>query len=861
MFVPSMFKVKKDTPGAKFSKTIASELPFEELLDDKDGNGYIIYSDGMMGFGMKMMPIYLDALTAHQRISFHNSLISFIGMMNTSSDRMQVVWKKVPVDEVLDVHQDVVRSEDPVVSDMVDANVDFWKKRFRNQESFGIECTIWFRTQPVNGLGGSNRGLSGWLGSISAKEAEKFSDDVRENCRHLADTFKSMEACFNNCRFVHLRRMTAQEMSNTITHSVFREYRWDAPYNYGVPFRCQLGRRDFGRRYSYLTCGNDSNKILGAMSCKEWPEGTFIIMINSLLALKQPITISMSFRKLDYGRVRRQVGTQLKRLVHIEGLMSEENVEAQKTAEESSNLLKSMMDDKVAMYDTELTVVCEGENWNQLEMRMDEARQAAFDMDMELFRENAALYEVFLGSIPGACSVGRSSRNEWITARNVVDLLPLYGSPVSATAPLMLLGGPYGTCYGFNPRDRRLDAYHAFICGGTGSGKSFFTTQMLMSYMALNPRIYIIDRGVGDSASYRKFCEMLGGEYISVLDGETSFNPFEGLLHEYSDIGSRELAHSAVKTIIMEIVREGDPMLIPTKRLLADRLIDQTLKYSKSEGAPMTLSMAYDILDRKAFYNEEDDHDKSFARALVDMKRMLKSWTHGTGTLQSRMLDNMKTTVSLDNRLVVFDLRGAEKNPSLMRVLIHCINDIIMRGCLQYPGQPKILVFDEAWSFLESEDGSAFVKDLYKTARKLDLSVWSISQSIEDLSNETLKNTIMDQSHQRFIFRLSSKAATDAAAEALKLTDSQRELLYLEKKKGEYSQMLMMQLFSDGPSIIRCEVRSSSIAYWWATTNPDDLAVIREYREKNMTVDEAVRTAARQYPTGVPDKIGKNVAL
>ena len=119
----------------------------------------------------------------------------------------------------------------------------------------------------------------------------------------------------------------------------------------------------------------------------------------------------------------------------------------------------------------------------------------------------------------------------------------------------------------------------------------------------------------------------------------------------------------------------------------------------------------------------------------------------------------------------------------------------------------------------------------------------------------------MDQSHQRFIFRLSSKAATDAAAEALKLTDSQRELLYLEKKKGEFSQMLMMQLFSDGPSIIRCEVRSSAIAYWWATTNPDDLAVIREYREKNMTVDEAIRTAARQYPAGVPDKLGKNVAL
>lgn len=855
MFVPSMYKVKKDTPGSIFSKTIAAELPYEELLNDKNGNGFIIYSDGTMGMGMKMTPVYLDSLDASQRIGFHSAMMSFIDLMDTKVDRMQVVWKKIPMDEVLAVHADVVRSDDPIVSDMVNANLNFWGNRYENQEAFGIECTIWFRTQPPKGLGGSNKGLPGWIGLAPTAEVRRFMADVEENCKFLADKFSSFEGCFRHSKFVRIRRLTAQEIANTITHSLFREYRHNAPYGYGVPFRCQLGRRDFGRRYSYLTCGNDENKVLGALSCKEWPEGTFIIMVNALLSIKQPISISMSFRKLDPGLVRHQVGQHLKRLTKISGMLDDENVEAKKSAAESATLLETLQEDKISVYDTEMVVTCEAKTWKELDLRMSEARNAGFDMDMELYRENAALFDVFVNSLPGMCSVGKSSRNEWITARNVVDLLPLYGAPVSATAPLMLLGGPYGTCYGFNPRDRRLDAYHAFIVGGTGSGKSFFTTQMLMSYMALNPRVYIVDRGVGDSASYRKFCDMLGGEYISVLDGKTSFNPFEGLMQEYKDIGSQELAFSAVLSIMMEIVGEGDPKLRPSKLLIANRLIRQTMDYAKQVQTPPTLSMAYDLLDRKAFFDKDKDFDNTMSMTVEEMKRLMATWVHGvTPTLQSRMLDNMKTTVSLDNRLVVFDLRGAERNPALMRVLIHCINDIIMRGCLEYVGQPKILVFDEAWSFLESEEGSKFVRDLYKTARKLDLSVWSISQSADDFQNEILKNTIMSQSHQRFIFRMSSETAMTDTAKMLQLNSSQKELLRLEKKKGEYSEMLMMQLFSDQPSIVRCEVRCSPISYWWATTNPDDLGVLREYLDKNMTVDEAVRRAAEKYPLGVPER-------
>ena len=856
MFIPSIYKEPKKVENAIFSKTIASMLPYEEVLDDADGNGYIIYNDGTMGMAIRFQPLYLDALTQEQRIQFHNGMSAFVTSLEFGTETMQIVWKKIPYDDILSLHQSVAQNEDPIVSQMAVTNVEFWKNRFDTGQCYGLECTIWIRQIPSEALAVRGRKIPAWMGLAPIHETRKFMEKVQSNCELMNERFNVLKSCFSACPYVDIRRMTAQEIASTISHSIFREYRHDAPFNAGVPFRLQLGRRDFGRKYSYLTCGNDQTKLLGALSVKQWPEGTYIIMINALLALPQPLSISVTFKKIDPSMAKGRLKASLKRL-NVEGVQSDTNAEARKSYDEIMMLLDAMQDSKIAMMDTEMTIVCEGKDWPELDKRMTAVKRAEGELDMELHRENAALLDIFLASTPGYCKVGKGYRNDWITSDNLVDLIPLYGTPASAATPLMLLGGPYQTCYGFNPRDIRLDAHHAFICGGTGSGKSFFTIQLLMSYMALNPRLYIVDRGVGDSASYKKFCEMLDGEYISVLDGKTSFNPFEGLTTDFDDEASRQLAYSAVQAILMEIVQEGNSELIPSKKVLVTRLIENVIKRARMENRIPTLSLAYDVLDRTALFDPSKDIQGTYQAALEEMKQNMTNWTNTTTpTLQSRLLDTDKTSVSLDNRIVIFDLRGVEKQPDLMRVLIHCINDLIMRACMEYKKQPKILVFDEAWSFLESDEGSDFVKDMYKTARKLGLSVWSISQSIADFSNPKLKDTIMEQSHQRFIFRLSSKPAIDMTSKALMLTDSQKELMHLEKKKGEYSEMLLMQLFSTGTAILRCEVRASAYAYWIATTNPDDLAVLREYAEKGFTPDKAMELAAERYPHGVPEKSG-----
>ena len=52
----------------------------------------------------------------------------------------------------------------------------------------------------------------------------------------------------------------------------------------------------------------------------------------------------------------------------------------------------------------------------------------------------------------------------------------------------------------------------------SGSGKSFFTNELISSYLVLKPRKWIIDVG----ESYKSICDILDGKYITL--SETSSN-------------------------------------------------------------------------------------------------------------------------------------------------------------------------------------------------------------------------------------------------------------------------------------------------------------------------------------------------
>lgn len=92
------------------------------------------------------------------------------------------------------------------------------------------------------------------------------------------------------------------------------------------------------------------------------------------------------------------------------------------------------------------------------------------------------------------------------------------------------------------------------------------------------------------------------------------------------------------------------------------------------------------------------------------------------------------SNINLNRDLVCFDLKGLESYPDLQSVTLLIITDLVWRVVQQDRGVMKFLVFDECWKLLESESGSIFIAEVFRTFRKYFASCIAISQNIDDFA-------------------------------------------------------------------------------------------------------------------------------
>ena len=93
---------------------------------------------------------------------------------------------------------------------------------------------------------------------------------------------------------------------------------------------------------------------------------------------------------------------------------------------------------------------------------------------------------------------------------NLAHLLPFYGALRGTSSPDLLLVNRRGEPVTFSVFDSTV-APHGIVAGVSGSGKSVFANNLIMSVARRGARVFVLDRG----NSYRKLCEMLGGTYVA----------------------------------------------------------------------------------------------------------------------------------------------------------------------------------------------------------------------------------------------------------------------------------------------------------------------------------------------------------
>jgi type IV secretory pathway VirB4 component len=195
-------------------------------------------------------------------------------------------------------------------------------------------------------------------------------------------------------------------------------------------------------------------------------------------------------------------------------------------------------------------------------------------------------------------------------------------------------------------------------------------------------------------------------------------------------------------------------------------------------------------------------------------QRMLK-YTQGTW---SGFL-NKPTNVDINKKFVVFSVRDMEDElkPVAMYIVMHHIWNVVRRNL-----KKRLLIVDEAWWMMKSEDTASFLFSLVKRGRKYYLGVATITQDVGDFLRSPYGTPIITNSSIQILLK-QAPAAIDLVQKTFNLTDEEKYLL-LESGVGE-------GIFFAGMKHVAIKIIASYTEDQIITSDPSQLLAIKKAKD------------------------------
>lgn len=291
-----------------------------------------------------------------------------------------------------------------------------------------------------------------------------------------------------------------------------------------------------------------------------------------------------------------------------------------------------------------------------------------------------------------------------------------------------------GIYYGINPvsgnmirYNRKKGAnYNGITIGESGSGKSFIIKEELTQRF-LNSDDYIIV--IDPEGEYTKLGKRFGATIIDIsLDGKNHINPLDMDI-QYGGEGENPIPMKcdSIETLIESMVG-GPEFISPAAKSIIHRVGRKIytgyynhMKDMIKNGITCDKAAMPTLQD---FYTEllhqNDYHAQTLATAI-------ESYCVGNLAIFAE-----RTNVDTDNRMIIYNVH--DMSSGMKELAMHvCMNDawnhIIQNG---QKGHTTALYVDEFHLFTKTKTSAAFMKNIYKRARKWHGVPLAITQSISD---------------------------------------------------------------------------------------------------------------------------------
>lgn len=347
-------------------------------------------------------------------------------------------------------------------------------------------------------------------------------------------------------------------------------------------------------------------------------------------------------------------------------------------------------------------------------------------------------------------------------------------SPLSSFFPFVSfdLTSDKGILYGINRHNSSLilfdrfslPNYNSVTFATSGAGKSYATKLEILRTLMFDTEVIVID----PEREYEYMADAMGGRYFNIsLTSEHHINPFD-LPQVTEDETPNNVLRSHIVTLV-GLFRIIFGNLSPEEDAIIDRAISETYALK-------------DITGETDFTGSQPPLLSDFELVLAGMDgaeslvQRLTKYTKGTW---SGFINN-PSNVDINKKFVVFSVRDMEDE--LKPVAMYLITNYIW-SAVRKNIKKRLLVVDEAWWMMKSEDTASLLFGLAKRGRKYYLGIATITQDVGDFLRSPYGLPIITNSSIQLLLK-QSPSAIDLVQRTFNLTDEEKYLL-LESEVGE----------------------------------------------------------------------------
>jgi len=349
-----------------------------------------------------------------------------------------------------------------------------------------------------------------------------------------------------------------------------------------------------------------------------------------------------------------------------------------------------------------------------------------------------------------------------------------------------------------------LPNYNSVTFAKSGGGKSYAMKLEILRSLMVGVDVIVID----PEREFEYLAKAVDGRYFNIsLNSEHHINPFD-LPAVLPDERPSDILRANIINLLglFKIMLGG---LSAEEDTILDQAITETYALK-------------DITPKSDFSNISAPLISDLELVLAGMDgaenlvQRLSKYTRGSW---SRFI-NQPTNVDINRKMIVFSIRDMEDElkPAAMYIVTRYIWNSIRREL-----RKRLLVVDEAWVMMKSEDTASFLYGLVKRGRKYYLGVATITQDVEDFLGSKYGGPILTNSSLQLLLKQST-ASIDVVQETFNLTEAEKFLL-LQSNVGE-------GIFIAGLKRAAIKIISSYTEHQIITSDPSQILSIKQGKDE-----------------------------